>query len=544
MARKKPEMLTPIEIRSLEELNIVDALDDKEIRAYLRSKGFYDMEWFTDNYLGHYKVDKKTWVPIATAQLHRDIWGSINNQDSAIIVPRDHAKSTSIFFYVVWNICYQVDPEILLIMSEALGTTTIGKIRDEFEENADLRFVFGRLVPNKSRKEANKLWTRKKLSFLNWIKIAALSKGTSMRWLRPTLILADDPQEDDDVVNKAVTDKFNAWFFNTVYNMLDDSGRCIVVWTVIWPLCFIQYLKQEVRGFNIIEHVAINNMELQELKEWTPYRINWKLIIWDWKKHIVWGQPLWEEKWSLEAMDRRYQKLLTKNWDDSNFMQEYMNIPMILNGRPFYNRNILNRVTPLQAYKRDSIYEDLFIYKDFEKNGLVGVDVAEWLITGDYSVIRFRSRKTLNLLASYRGHIDPEDLPKVIDRIYKLWWTARIGIEKNNHGWTTIRFCKPFNWYTDLYRTEDIDKITSRKKQTYWYLTSSKSRPVMLDSHNDYFKKGLIDIDAELKDEMLYFYRNEKGKPEALSNSHDDMVMADAICLEMIPHPIYQGIKI
>jgi len=41
--------------------------------------------------------------------------------------------------------------------------------------------------------------------------------------------LVDDPQEDDDVVNKAVTDKFNAWFFNTVYNMLDDTGRCIVV---------------------------------------------------------------------------------------------------------------------------------------------------------------------------------------------------------------------------------------------------------------------------------------------------------------------------
>jgi len=86
--------------------------------------------------------------------------------------------------------------------------------------------------------------------------------------------MVDDPQEDDDVVNKAVTDKFNAWFFNTVYNMLDDTGRCIVVGTIIGPLCFVQYLKQEVRGFNIIEHTAIKNMELQELKKGTPYRIN------------------------------------------------------------------------------------------------------------------------------------------------------------------------------------------------------------------------------------------------------------------------------
>jgi len=58
-------------------------------------------------------------------------------------------------------------------------------------------------------------------------------------------------------------------------------------------------------------------------------------------------------------------------------MQEYMNVPMILNGRPFYPRNILQNITPLQSYKRDSVYEDLFVYKNMEINGLIGVDVAE-----------------------------------------------------------------------------------------------------------------------------------------------------------------------
>lgn len=538
------DKLTPLEIKTLEELGIVDELDDKEFRAYVYSKGFYNIEWFTDHFLGHYKVDKKTGVPIATADLHRTIWDTVNTQDSVIIVPRDHAKSTSLFFYLVWNICYEVDPEILLIMSEALSASTIGKIRDEFEENGELKFVFGRLVPNKSRKEANKEWTRKKLSFLNGIKIAALSKGASMRWLRPTLILVDDPQEDDDVVNKQVTDKFNAWFFNTVYNMLDDSGRCIVVWTVIWPLCFVQYLKQEGRWFNLIEHTAIKNIEIQELKHGKPYRINGKLVIGDGKKHIVWGIPLWKEKWSIEALDRRYQKLLTKNGDDSNFMQEYMNIPMILNGRPFYPRNVLRNITPLQTYKRDTVYEDLFIYWPMEIDGLIWVDVAEWLVTGDFSVIRFRSRKTGNLIASYRGHVDPSELPKVIDRIYKLWWTARIGIEKNNHGLTTIRFAEQYEWKEDMYRRTDIDKITKKKRQEYGWLTNSKTRPVMLDEHKEYVKNGDIDIDEVLHNEMQYFYRNEKGKPEALANSHDDVIMADAICMQMMPYPIFTGVKI
>jgi len=60
MSKVKPDMLTPLEIRSLEDLGIVAELDDKLFRAYLWSKGFHDIEWFTDNFLGHYKVDKKT----------------------------------------------------------------------------------------------------------------------------------------------------------------------------------------------------------------------------------------------------------------------------------------------------------------------------------------------------------------------------------------------------------------------------------------------------------------------------------------------------
>jgi len=61
MAKKpRPDMLTPLEIRSLEDLGIIDELDDELMRAYLWSKGFYDMDWFTDFFLGHYKVDKKT----------------------------------------------------------------------------------------------------------------------------------------------------------------------------------------------------------------------------------------------------------------------------------------------------------------------------------------------------------------------------------------------------------------------------------------------------------------------------------------------------
>jgi len=62
-------------------------------------------------------------------------------------------------------------------------------------------------------------------------------------------------------------------------------------------------------------------------------------------------------------------------------MQEYMNVPMILNGRPFYPRSALQMYKGTSQGKRDTVYEDLIIYKPMEKDGMIGVDVAEGLAT-------------------------------------------------------------------------------------------------------------------------------------------------------------------
>jgi len=229
--------ITKKEIKQIEEIiNIhwIEALTEDQKTEYVYFKWFYDIEFFTDYFLSHYKQDKKTRKIIKTPKFHKEIWNSVNKKDTLIIIPRDHWKSTSLFFYLVWNVCYQVDPEILLVMWEWLWVSTIWKIREEFEENSLLKSIFWRLVPGRNQKEANKEWTKKRLQFLSWIKIMTVSFGGRIRWLRPTLILVDDPQEDDSVQNKQITDKFNNWFFNTVYNTLDDSWRCIVVWTVIW----------------------------------------------------------------------------------------------------------------------------------------------------------------------------------------------------------------------------------------------------------------------------------------------------------------------
>ena len=89
--------------------------------------------------------------------------------------------------------------------------------------NQDIKKVFGRLVPERTKQEANKKWTQSQLQFTNGVTIESVTMGGSIRGKRPTKIVVDDPQENSDVQNRMVTDRFNNWFFSSVYNTLDPS---------------------------------------------------------------------------------------------------------------------------------------------------------------------------------------------------------------------------------------------------------------------------------------------------------------------------------
>lgn len=132
------------------------------------------------------------------------------------------------------------------------------------------------------------------LQFQNGIEIETVSMGGTIRGKRPTLIVVDDPQENKDVLNKAITDKFNYWFFSSVYNTLDDSGRCIVVGTVVGSLCLVQHLKEH-SDFHLIEYQAVIDAQFGRGE--------------DGKMHLFGGTPIWSEKWSIEQLDRRLQKI-------------------------------------------------------------------------------------------------------------------------------------------------------------------------------------------------------------------------------------------
>jgi hypothetical protein len=505
------KLLTLKEIKKLK--SIKNTLNDNQLWQYIYSKGYHDVDFFIDFFLWQYKTDKKTGDSIKSSSFHKELIDAIKSEDDTlVIVPRDHAKSTTSFFVMMHDICYSVEPSILLVMAKWLWLETIWKIRDEFETNHTITKVFWRLVPQRTREEANKKWTQSQLQFMNWVTIESVTMWWSIRGKRPTKIVVDDPQENSDVINPQITDRFNNRFFSSVYNTLDPSWKCVVIWTMVWSLCLVNFILQEWRWFKCIKYESVIDPVFDNV---------------DWKVSIIWWTPLRWEKRSIESLNDRLQKI----WDKI-FMQEYMNVPYIQNGSPVYDTKLVSAIIPLE-WQRDQLVPWLKIFWQ-PQQCYYWVDTATWIEWWDFSTIIVRNSK-MDLIAQYRQRIPPHKLCEIIDYLWKKWYQWVIWIERNNSWISTLNKAEEYSRYSLLYSEKTVDKITNKKTKKVWWSTNTKTKPLMINHHVECFVKSHnTQYSEEQKKEMMFYYHDEKWSTNAIAPHHDDLIIADALCLQML----------
>lgn len=84
--------------------------------------------------------------------------------------------------------------------------------------------------------------------------------------------------------------------------------------------------------------------------------------------------------------------------------------------------------------------------------------------------------------------------------------------------------------YPRLYVREKVDTYTGETVKAYGFVTSSKTRPAIIDGLKDVAREALENItDYETLGEMLTFVYDENWKPQAENGKHDDLVMSLAI---------------
>ncbi len=178
-----------------------------------------------------------------------------------------------------------------------------------------------------------------------------------------------------------------------------------------------------------------------------------------------------------------------------------------------------------------------------------GFDVAEGLITGDYSVGKIMCRETGDVVASYYGHIGEDDYANVVSIMGKLYSDKEkdehpwVGIEANlGPGIATFDRCVRLE-VPNLFMMPKYE--LSRAVVTYrkGWCTTKTSRPILVAGIREYLENRTGTLDLRCVGECSVFVRNKNGRPEAKSGCHDDEVIALGICIQVAALAPYDGYK-
>lgn len=195
---------------------------------------------------------------------------------------------------------------------------------------------------------------------------------------------------------------------------------------------------------------------------------------------------------------------------------------------------------PTVEFVKDPLGElKIWEYPEPNVNYCAGVDVSEGILVDksdnrktDWSVISVWRRNPYRKVAMWRGKIDPDLLGAVcynIGHYYNYMW---IGVEDNWHGLTTLKSLQKV--YSRLYYKIILDEKTNEKTRKLGWHTDHTVKGYMIDCLASIVREEIAIIYCEdTIREYLTYIEWPDGHLGAQSGKHDDIVMADAIALQV-----------
>lgn len=170
----------------------------------------------------------------------------------------------------------------------------------------------------------------------------------------------------------------------------------------------------------------------------------------------------------------------------------------------------------------------------YGENYVIGADVAEGLEHGDYSSAHVIHTRTGRVVATYHAHIDADVYGEELDRLGRWYNNALLGVEKNNHGLTTLTSLKRCG-YPRLYYRWTLDQQSNRKSKTLGWHTTQSNKALMIGELWAGVRDDEITVPcARTIAECKTYVRDEHGKMSG--SPHDDRVMSLALAHQMRKH--------
>lgn len=187
--------------------------------------------------------------------------------NEAVIAPRGGAKTTWVSkVYPLFCVCHRLEQYILLVSdSSDQAEDILESIRYELEENERLRADYPEACGKGER------WTRDVIVTSNGVKIKAVGtrkkvRGRSHRSERPSLIIVDDLENDDDVQSENLRGRVWNWFRRALLPAGSPRTNVLFVGTALHPDDCLQKIKigKDVAGWRISSFSALPKEPLRQ----------------------------------------------------------------------------------------------------------------------------------------------------------------------------------------------------------------------------------------------------------------------------------------
>jgi hypothetical protein len=178
-------------------------------------------------------------------------------------------------------------------------------------------------------------------------------------------------------------------------------------------------------------------------------------------------------------------------------------------------------------------YIEIWEYPQSSKQYGIGGDVAKGLITGDYSAGPVYDENE-DMVALWHGHIDPDLFADQLELLGLYYNEAVIAPEENNQGLAVINRLKENYW--NIYKRTTYDKTTDTEKEQLGWWTSEKTKALAINNLARLIRtKQLGTKSKKFIQECMTYIIEDNGSTNAQKGSHDDIVMASAIILYIMP---------
>ncbi len=439
----------------------------------------------------------------ATPDFHLKVGKLLTNkkkQQLALVLPRDHAKSTLAACAVLHRFVFATKdaPEFIAWVGEAQDQArdNLGWIQNHIYENQAIHYYFGDLEGDK--------WTKDEFTLKNGCRM--IGKGTSQRLrgkrqysTRYTGIVLDDFESELNTKTPDSRRQIKEWVTAAVYPAIDFDKNGF-----LWCNGTIVHYDSFLNGL-VSKHKEA--LKTGEEFAWEVYT----------KKAIEDGEPIWPSRWPLKKLAERKQFYIDSG-TPAKFYQEYMNQAKSPEDQIFSEEDINNAL--YKGFARyDEAHDSWYIKLDDDRkeyvNIYIGVDPASTIgVHNDYSVIMVigvTAEYDYYVIEYWRQRVLPMDCADKIFEIAKRYSPIRrINIE-------TIA-------YQEMLR----DYVMKRSKKEGLFLPgiekgiknyNQKKKDRLFEGLQPMFKAGAV----HLKKDMHEFIGELLDFPKG---SHDDTIDA------------------